>query len=229
MYTAAPTTTHGLSIPAEILTGSDSEPDLTIFLLAHRAFRREFGRLAVAAAEAPTTGPRGAKVTAAIEAQIGTMTRSLHNHHHGEDERLWPLLRERDPAGAVVLDALEAEHQQIDPLIAIVDDTSKSLSVRAVALEQLSVLINRHLDHEEDSALPLIRRHFGADEWEADGKQHMNQTRADLPMFACIMFDHMTTQEVADVIAAAPKILGWMYKLSWRRAYAKRRELVYGY
>jgi Hemerythrin HHE cation binding domain len=229
MYTSAPTTTHGLAIPAELLAGETGAPDLTIFLLAHRAFRREFGRLAVAAAEAPTSGPRAADVKAAIEAQIATMTRSLHNHHHGEDERIWPTLRQRDPVAAVVLDSLEAEHAEIDPLIAVVDDRSKSLSVRAVALERLSVLINRHLDHEEDSALPLIRRHFGADEWEADGKQHMKQTRADLPMFACIMFDHMTTQEVADVIAAAPKILGWMYKLSWRRAYAKRRELVYGY
>ena len=229
MYTAAPTTTHGLSLPSDLLVGKANGPDLTIFLLAHRAFRREFGRLAVAAAEAPTSGPRAAEVKAAIEAQIGTMTRSLHNHHHGEDERIWPQLRERDPAGAVVLDALEAEHAEIDPLIKVVDDTSKPLSVRSVALEQLSVLINRHLDHEEESALPLIRRHFGADEWEGDGKRHMKETRADLPMFACIMFDHMTAQEIADVIAAAPKILGWMYKLSWRRAYAKRRELVYGY
>jgi iron-sulfur cluster repair protein YtfE (RIC family) len=168
-------------------------------------------------------------VKAAIEAQIGTMTRSLHHHHHGEDERIWPLLRERDPAAAVVLDALEAEHAEIDPLIAIGDDSSRSLPVRAVALEQLSVLINRHLDHEEEVALPLIRRHYSADEWEADGKHHMKQTRADLPMFACIMFDHMSAQEIADVIAAAPKMLGWMYKLSWRRGYAERRELVYGY
>jgi hypothetical protein len=39
----------------------------------------------------------------------------------------------------------------------------------------------------------------------------------------------MTEQEIAGTLAAAPKILGWMYKLSWRRKYATRRELVYGY
>ncbi len=229
MYSAAPTTTRGLSLPSQLFGSEASGPDLMIFLLAHRAFRREFGRLAVAAAEAPAAGPRAAEVKAAIEAQIATMTRSLHHHHHGEDERIWPLLRERDPAGAVVLDALEAEHAEIDPLIAVVDDPSKSLADRAIALEQLSVLINRHLDHEEEAALPLIRRHYSADEWEADGKHHMKETRADLPMFACIMFDHMTAQEIAGTLAAAPKILGWMYKLSWRRAYAQRRQMVYGY
>jgi Hemerythrin HHE cation binding domain len=229
MYTAAPTTTHGLAIPSELITGQASEPDLSVFLLAHRTFRREFGRLAVAAAVAPTKGRRAALVKEAIEAQIGTMTRSLHNHHHGEDARIWPYLRERDPAGAVVLDALEAEHQEIDPLITGVTDTTKPLKVRAVALEQLSMLIGRHLDHEEESALPLVRRHYSAAMWEADGKRHMKGSRADLPMFACIMFDHMTEQEVAATIAAAPKILGVLYKLSWRRKYAKRRELVYGY
>jgi iron-sulfur cluster repair protein YtfE (RIC family) len=229
MYTAAPTTTHGLAIPAEMLTGQADEPDLKLFLLAHRTFRQEFARLAVAASNAPAIGSRAVVVTAAIEAQITTMTRSLHHHHHGEDARIWPLLRERDPAAAVILDTLEAEHQEIDPLIAAVSDTTTSLKARAVALEQLSVLIGRHLDHEEQSAVPLIRRHYTAAEWEADGKVHLKETRAELPMFVCIMFDHMNELEIAGAMKAAPKIMVWMYKLSWRQAYAKRRELVYGY
>ncbi len=225
MYTSAPTTTHGLSIPVEALPGQPAEPDLKVFLLAHRTFRREFARLAGAASNAPAVGLRAA----AIEAQIATMARSLHNHHHSEDARMWPLLRQRDPAASVVLDILETEHQEIDPLLAAISDTTTLLKVRAIALEQLSALLNRHLDHEEESAVPLIRRHFSAAEWGADGRQHLKETRADLPMFVCIMFDHMSEAEIAGVINAAPKILGWMYRLSWRRAYAKRRELVYGY
>ncbi len=49
-------------------------------------------------------------------------------------------------------------------------DTCTLLPVRAIALEQLSQLIDRHLDHEEESALPLICRHYSAEEWEAEGK-----------------------------------------------------------
>ncbi|HEX4015346.1 MAG TPA: hemerythrin domain-containing protein [Frankiaceae bacterium] len=160
MYAAAPTT-HGLTIPAELLDEPIHEPDLKLFLLAHRAFRREFGRLAVAASSAPVYGPRAD----AIEAQIGTVVRSLAHHHRGEDARIWPLLRRRDPAAAVALDALESEHAQIDPLIAAVSD----------------------------------------------------------------MFDHMNEQEIAGAMAAAPKIMTWMYMASWRRTYAKRRQLAYGY
>ena len=77
--------------------------------------------------------------------------------------------------------------------------------------------------------MPLIRRHYSAAEWEADGKHHLKETRADLPMFVCIMFDHMSDAGDRRRHRGRPKILGWMYKLSWRRAYAKRRELVYGY
>ncbi len=225
MYTTTPTTTHGFSIPASAFAGQSPEPDVKLFLLAHRAFRREFARLAGAAAKAPEYGPR----KDAIEEQIATMVRSLHHHHHGEDARIWPLLRERDPAAAVVLDALEAEHQEIDPLIDAVSDKATLLKVRALSLEKLSQHLNRHLDHEEDSALPLIRRHYTAAEWEADGKLHLKKTRADLPTFVCIMFDHMNENEIAGAMAAAPKIMVWMYRTSWRRSYAKRRQLVYGY
>ena len=66
------------------------------------------------------------------------------------------------------------------------------------------MLINRHLDHEEEAALPLIRRHYSAAEWDADGKVHLKETRADMPMFVGIMFDHMNDAEIAGAIAAAP-------------------------
>jgi hemerythrin HHE cation binding domain-containing protein len=48
----------------------------------------------------------------------------LHLHHTAEDEVIWPALRPRlahSPAALSVLDALEAEHQLIDPLLAAVD------------------------------------------------------------------------------------------------------------
>ena len=49
----------------------------------------------------------------------------LHDHHHKEDDYVWPLLREAgrsagDDEAAAVLDAMEAEHATIDPLLAAV-------------------------------------------------------------------------------------------------------------
>jgi iron-sulfur cluster repair protein YtfE (RIC family) len=231
MFTVAPTSPAAGSPyaptfpPQRTSTVDDSGPDLTIFLLAHRVFRREFDRLGEAAA---VIGAEEAPLTYAIEDQIAMMARSLHAHHHGEDTEIWPVVRERDPAGAVVLDALEQEHTKIDPLISIVTDTSIPLRHRAVVLHELSDLLNAHLDREEAEALPLIRRHFTAAEWEADGKAHTKKLRKDLPAFVCTMIDHMTPDEVAQLMADGPKILVVLYKLSWRRMWARRRPLIDG-
>ena len=46
------------------------------------------------------------------------MTGFLHRHHESEDERLYPLVRSRDPAAAELLDSIDADHQRIAPPIA---------------------------------------------------------------------------------------------------------------
>ena len=191
-------------------------------------FRTEFARLATAAAEAPDPKVDPDRHDA-IEKQIALMMRSLHAHHTGEDERLWPMLRERDPAAAVVLDRLEEEHEHLDPLIRAASDGSALLVDRARYLAELSEALNTHLDHEEAEAIPLLRRHVTQAEWDADAKAHMKEVRKDTAMFFGTMTDFMTTEEFDEIVAAAPKILVVLYKVSWRRRWAKRRRLVHGY
>src|SRR3954452_13579793 len=130
------------TVPDAGVQGSQEQgPDLSIFLIAHRVYRSEFARLARAAAAG--TDPKGdPKRHDAIEEQIALMMRSLHAHHTGEDLRLWPLLRERDPAAAVVLDRLEEEHEHIDPLIRAASDRSLPLVDRARYLAELSDSLN---------------------------------------------------------------------------------------
>jgi iron-sulfur cluster repair protein YtfE (RIC family) len=227
MFTVAPTSPTAGSpyAPTFPPRNAAAGPDLTVFRLAHRVFRREFDRLGEAA---EVIGAKEAPRTFTIEEQIAMMARSLHAHHNGEDTEIWPIIRERDPAGAVVLDALEQEHAKIDPLIQVVTDRSIPLRHRAVVLHELSDLLNAHLDREEAEAVPLIRRHFTYAEWEADGKTHTKKLRKDLPAFVCTMIDHMTADEVTQLMATAPKILVVLYKLSWRRKWARRRPLIDG-
>src|SRR5277367_1153764 len=98
------------------------DADLTVMIAAHDAFRRDLTRLAQAAAFADLPDPaRRASVRAGWE----LFKRQLHLHHTAEDAIVWPALRERLPHSdhaQSVLDAMEAEHQQIDPLLAAVDD-----------------------------------------------------------------------------------------------------------
>src|SRR5215469_4576149 len=88
--------------------------DLRIFLLVHRALRHDFGALAQAIGRGD--GPAG-RDRALDRCGRATLWR-LEHHHHGEDARVWPLLRAKAPEAAAVLDALEAEHQHLDRLVA---------------------------------------------------------------------------------------------------------------
>jgi iron-sulfur cluster repair protein YtfE (RIC family) len=108
------------------LPGSDAarhgtgDADLTIMLAAHGALRRDLERLARTADFADLPDPGG---RASVRAGWETFKRQLHLHHTAEDLVVWPALRQRlahsDDAQSV-LDAMEAEHQQIDPLLSAV-------------------------------------------------------------------------------------------------------------
>ena len=97
------------------------DADLTIMIAAHDAFRRDLTRLARTASAANLAEPaRRQSVTAGWE----LFKRELHMHHTAEDEIIWPALRPRlahSAAALSVLDAMEAEHGLIDPLLAAVD------------------------------------------------------------------------------------------------------------
>lgn len=75
-----------------------------------------------------------------------------------EDEHLWPLLIDRVPAMKDELGELEAEHEQLDPLIAWVSDRSRPRRDRALALHDLQEFLRRHVDREERTAFPLMLR-----------------------------------------------------------------------
>src|SRR5258708_24544545 len=88
--------------------------DLRIFLLVHRALRRDFGALAQAIGRAG--GP--AQRDKALAGYGRTTLWRLEHHHHGEDAKVWPLLRAKAPEAAALLEALESEHQHLDQLAA---------------------------------------------------------------------------------------------------------------
>jgi len=97
------------------------DADLTIMLAAHDAFRRDLTRLARAAASADLSDP-ARRQSVAVGWEL--LKRELHIHHTAEDELIWPALRPRlvhSEHALSVLDAMEEEHERIDPLLAAVD------------------------------------------------------------------------------------------------------------
>ena len=116
--------------------------------------RQEYGRLAEAAHH-----PRDIGHEALIEEHIEVTLSVLHHHHAEEDNWLWPTMRQRAPAARPTLERLEAQHAQIDPLIATAADTSRPWRLRATALAELHAAINTHLDEETADPAAEYRAH----------------------------------------------------------------------
>ncbi|MEV0851768.1 hemerythrin domain-containing protein [Nocardia fluminea] len=118
-----------------------TQRDLAMMYAAHDAFRRDLRALA-----------------AAPDRERWTRFRTqLSIHHTAEDVVLWPSLRRRG-VNAQLVDAMAAEHDRIDPLLAQVNrafDTAGPDAARPT-LVALSELLHNHLRHEEQETLPLI-------------------------------------------------------------------------
>jgi deazaflavin-dependent oxidoreductase (nitroreductase family) len=169
--------------------------DLAGMYLMHRAFRRDLRLFADVAGTVPAAdSPRWRR----IAKRFGLFASVLHKHHHGEDVGLWPLLAERgaDPA---VLDALEAEHAVIDPLLASVtadlaalaagtgDGPTRDRLARTTA--ELRDALVAHLAHEESDGMTLVQQHLTAEDW----------ARLDEEVFA----EDYTPREI-------PAVIGWI-------------------
>ena len=204
------------------------DADLTIMLAAHAAFRRDLAQLARAAAFAdlPDPGRR-----ASVQAGWELFKRQLHLHHTAEDEIVWPALRERLPnsdCAQSVLDAMEAEHQQIDPLLAAVDDAfaradhGHRADVRAIgdAADALASSLAGHLTHEERDGLPLIGEALSSAEWRAVGFKivRKNGLSAGGEMFAWLA-DGADPDQAAAAIGTLPPPARLVYRAIWKPRY----------
>jgi hemerythrin-like domain-containing protein len=145
--------------------------DLAAMYLMHRAFRRDLTLFAEVAGVVPTVDRQRWQLVARRFDFFSTV---LHKHHSGEDRALWPLLAERG-ADATVLDALEAEHAVIDPLLASVTADLRALAdgsgddatrLRlAGTTVQLRDALTAHLAHEESDGMTLVQQHLTNDDW----------------------------------------------------------------
>src|SRR6202167_4946090 len=132
------------------------DADLTTMIAPHAASRRDLTRLARAAASADLSDPaRHRSVAAGWE----LFKRQLHMHHTAEDEIIWPTLRPRLAHSAAALsglDAMEAEHELIDPLLPAVDGAFARQEPAGDVIDALTSTLTSHLAHEERDGLPLI-------------------------------------------------------------------------
>ena len=221
-----------------VLEGQAAAPDGPIDLagmyLMHHGFRRDLHRFADVA---PATPAADRARWAGIARRFALFALILHKHHRGEDVGLWPLLAERG-ADRSVLDALEAEHAVIDPLLASATAELQALAAgtggepararftRTVV--QLRDALCAHLGHEESDGMTQVQRYLTPEDWawldrEVFAKEY---SQREVPAVAGWIADGLTVEEMRRMPGVnAPLIL--LARLMGRR-FARRDARLFG-
>ena len=214
------TTTTQTRLPRQF-AAPEGPVDMTMMYVMHHAFRRDFEAFASAV---PRTPVDDASAWQALRDRWALLSEVLHHHHRGEDTWLWPALLERaEEADRETLLAMEAEHEDIDPMLALcaagfeamaahpAEDTRNALAVRLVAARES---LGRHLEHEEGEAIAILQRVLTHAEWEAID-EHFKEGVSFRQVLRLVPWAlHELPQETRAVLFAEPG--GAVHKLMWR-------------
>ena len=197
--------------------------DMTMMYAIHDALRRDLDHIARVAAR-PNDDPKHILRTA-----LGwEMFKSyLELHHTAEDDMLWPPMRQAlagDSAGATLLDAMEAEHSAIDPLLVSIDaalaDRESGPQHLGELTDTLAIALRGHLDHEESEGLALIDATVSEEQWRAFGAETGKRLGEDVQRFFPWMLEGATPEIPSAVLGLTPPPVQLAYRDAWQPAYA---------
>ena len=210
--------------------------DMFMMYLMHHAFRRD---LTAFAAAVPHTPVDDLVTWQALADRWTLFAEALHHHHSGEDAWLWPaLLDVAADTDRGTLEAMEAEHEDIDPLLEAAaagfdrmaagggEDERAALAVRLVAAREC---LGRHLVHEETDAMRVLQEHFSQADWDAlDEKFREGVTFRKVVALVPWALHGVPSAALPDLFARTGSAHHVIWRLTHRRfARAERRTFRY--
>lgn len=197
--------------------------DMSMMFAVHDALRRELEQVArIAGRRDDSPGPR-------LRAALGweLFKKFLLVHHQSEDDTVWPVLRARladQPDRLAVVDALEAEHAEIDPLLAAVDaaaaDPAEGHQRLGAVVDELVAKLTAHLAHEESDGLALIDAALTPAQWQHFAQVHTERIRSDAPMYMPWLFNEASPQTVEAILGKFPPPLLAAFREQWGPRYS---------
>jgi hemerythrin-like domain-containing protein len=207
----------------------DSGADLRLYQLVHRLFR-ERGHDLVETFRSLDGADR--ERVARVADVWDFYSRMLRQHHHDEDNVIWPRLKERRPDFAAVEAEMEREHRAVDQDLAAADAgvaavrrTAADVTKAAEAVAAVSRGLDEHLDHEERVAFPVVHEALSEAEWAKMEKGFLRSTpKADLPYAAAALEECARRVSDAERPPPPPLPVRLALALSWRRKYRRFSE-----
>jgi hemerythrin HHE cation binding domain-containing protein len=172
MSTVNSTWPRQLRLPGQV-AAPDGPIDMRMMYVMHHAFRRDLDLFSAAVRRTPVDERR---TWSLLGQRWELFAEVLHEHHTVEDVGVWPALEGLGtPEDLATLEAMEAEHGEIDPLLEACaagfrrlaqhadEDARAALAVRVCAARES---LRRHLAHEETEAIAIIQRLLTVEDWE---------------------------------------------------------------
>lgn len=192
--------------------------DGLLLRLVHDAFRRDADHLARAVEQQALTDPTRRR---AVLDGWQVFARQLRRHHASQDDFLWPALRGyllARPDETALIDAMELEHQRLEPLISAVDTAlhSGDLAWLAESTVRFREELLAHMRHEEDGVLPLLVAVFSEPDWRAfSAAQRKAAGRKGAAEFFPYILAEADSERAERFSAQLPTSLRWAIR-RWR-------------
>ena len=195
--------------------------DMTMMYLVHDALRRDVAQVARLSAGTGVEPRR--RLAAAAGWQL--FSRFLHVHHTAEDDVLWPMLQQAlagRPDDLAIVEALEAEHAMIDPVVAAIDralaDPAGSEDLGDL-VDALATALHDHLRHEERAGLPLMAATLTDEQAAAFAQANGRRIGDDAPRYFPWVLDGARAEDRALALGRVPEGIRRSYEGGWQDAY----------
>lgn len=213
-------------------TGGPAAREMPII---HRIFRQHFAEMRALVQEAP--GDDAARVGAVAD-HLEFLLDGLHMHHTTEDDLIWPKLLDRAGLDAPLVERMQEQHQQIDASVAEVraamsawrfDPVPATSSALADRIGEFLVVLQGHLDEEEQVVVPLIDRRLTEAEWQEVGQRGFEKFTPDQRWIATgQMLEVATPEETAMMFGKLPPPVKVLWHLIGKRRYRRYIRPVRG-
>ena len=213
--------------------------DTNMMRIVHTALRRDLQRARATLARIPLPDDRQ---RVALAGHLTWMMAFLESHHRSEDLGLYPVVRERDPGAAALLDDMATGHEAVATAIATLEAAAATYAKRDErdpvidALDGLSDVLMPHLQREEDEMMPVVSRVVTTGEWDAIEQAYnlAGKSTAQLGREGHWLIDDASPQDRARVLGLVPLIprllllygLGPVYQRHKRACWKPRRRRV---
>jgi hemerythrin-like domain-containing protein len=213
--------------------------DTNMMRIVHQALRRDLDRTHDALTSVPLPDDRQ---RAAIAKHLPWLMAFLEAHHRSEDVGLYPVVRERDPEHAALLDAMASDHEAVAAAAVELERAAAAYADRdereplIAALERLTDVLLPHLRREEDDVMPVVSRVVSDAEWKAIEQRHNldGKSMAQLGREGHWLIDGASVEDRARVLGLVPPLprlvllygFGPSYRRRTRACWNPRRRRV---